>query len=122
MKFNATIGLVLTIISNSIANTLIKIAMSHADKTKGIITAYVLNPFLMGAVVLFIFSLFGYSYALTKMKLSVVYPVMISSCFIIVLAASWFYLKEDVSLIQIIGIIFIVGGIWLVLKNKKEIN
>lgn len=110
------IGLVLTIILNSIANTLIKVAILRADKTHGIIASYILNPFFVGGVICFAFALLSYSYVLTKMKLSVAYPIIISSCFVIVFFVSGFFLKEHISLVQIIGIILITGGIWLVLK------
>ncbi|MFH1230983.1 MAG: EamA family transporter [Planctomycetota bacterium] len=110
------IGVVVTIILNAIANTLVKIAMLHMDKTRGIIASYVLNPFFIGGVICFALSLISYSYVLTKMKLSVAYPIIISSCFVIVFFVSGFYLKENISLVQIIGIILITGGIWLVLK------
>jgi small multidrug resistance pump len=119
MNLNLTVGLILTIIANSIANILVKIAMSHADTTKGIIHAYALNPFFIGAIILFLCALSGFSYVLSKMKLSVAYPVIISSCFIAVFVASWLYLKESISLTQIIGIILSITGIWLVLKQTK---
>lgn len=90
--------------------------MNRVDKTKGIITAYILNPFFIAGTVSLALALPAYSYVLTDMKLSVVYPVMVSSCFVIVLPVSHFYFKENISLIQIIGIILITAGIWLVLK------
>jgi multidrug transporter EmrE-like cation transporter len=113
---NIYIALVLTIISNTFANTLIKVAMNKADKTQGLINQYLFNPYFIAGVILFALSLISYSITLTKMKLSVAYPVIISACFVLVVFISWFYLKERISLIQLTGIALIVIGIWLVLK------
>jgi len=113
---NIYIVLVLTILLNSVANILIKVAMSHSDKTKGLIGQYAFNPYFIGGVVAFALALITYSYVLLKMKLSVAYPVIVSSCFLIVLVSSWFYLKESISLIQLVGVLLIASGIWLVLK------
>lgn len=113
---NIYIVLVITIILNSSANFLIKLAVTRVDSTQGIINQYLLNPFFIGGVIAFAISLFTYSYVLGRMKLSVAYPVITSACFIIVASTSWLYLKETISLIQLIGILMIISGIWLVLK------
>ncbi|MEW6026273.1 MAG: cation transporter [Planctomycetota bacterium] len=113
---NIYIVLALTIILNSVANILIKVAMTNADKSKGLIGQYALNPYFIGGVIAFALALVTYSYVLLKMKLSVAYPVIVSSCFLIVLASSWFYLKESITLVQLVGVLLIASGIWLVLK------
>jgi len=113
---NIYIILAVTIILNSIANILIKVAMNHADKTKGLMGQCILSPYFIGGVLTFTVALATYSYVLLKMKLSVAYPVIVSSCFLIVLASSWFYLKESITLMQLVVVLLIASGIWLVLK------
>ena len=109
------IALILSIIFNALANILIKLAMTNVDKTKGIVHTYLLNPFFIGGVVAFALALFTYSFVLTKMELSKAYPVIISACFVIVLGTSWLYLKENITLLQVVGVLLITSGIWLVL-------
>jgi multidrug transporter EmrE-like cation transporter len=113
---NIYIVLVLTIILNSAANIFIKVAMNNADKTRGLIGQCVFNPYFIGGALAFAAALITYSYVLMKMKLSLAYPVIVSSCFLVVLATSWFYLKEDISVIQMFGVLFVTAGIWLILK------
>lgn len=112
---NIYIVLVSTIILNALANILVKIAMTNVDKTKGIVHTYLLNPFFIGAVVAFALSLASYTFVLAKMELSRAYPVIISACFMIVLGTSWLYLKENITLLQVVGVLLIISGIWLVL-------
>lgn len=113
---NIYIVLGLTVILNSAANILIKAAMNHLDKTKGILGQFVFNPYFIGGTVAFALALVTYSYVLLKMKLSAAYPVIVGSCFLIVLVSSWLYLKESISLAQMVGVLLIAAGIWLALK------
>jgi len=45
----------------------------------------------------------AYGYVLTKMNLSIAYPIMTSMGFMIVVLASWLFLGERITLIQTIG-------------------
>ncbi|MDI6787837.1 MAG: SMR family transporter [Planctomycetota bacterium] len=113
---NVYIFMLLTIILNSVANILIKVSSTRIDKAQGILGINMLNLYFIGGVFSFALALFAYSQVLSKMKLGIAYPVITSACFIIVLFTSWLYLKESISLVQLVGILLILGGIWLVLK------
>jgi len=60
--------------------------------------------------------LFAYGYVLSKMNLSIAYPLMTSIGFLIVTLVSWVFLKETITLIQIGGFILILLGVWMVAK------
>ena len=73
-----------------------------------------LNPWLVLGVFLFIGALGAYGVALSKMNLSIAYPIMTSLGFVIVTVFSILHFKETINLAQFIGLVAILGGIWLV--------
>jgi uncharacterized membrane protein len=76
----------------------------------------VLFGFLSGVAELFYFIFLSYSYK--KGELSVVYPIARGSAPILTFALGIFLLQEAVSSFQIIGVIFLLIGIWLVRRAK----
>lgn len=104
---------------NAGANILIKVGMNRIGKVEGLlplIRKAAVEPAFIGGIVMFAMALGGYSFVLTKMNLSIAYPIMISMGLIIVIAASRFLLNEHVSMLQIVGFILIIGGVWLVAR------
>ena len=71
------------------------------------------NSLLVLGVILFGISFLFYLFSLSKFQLSVIYPIFVSAGIIIVALASWFFLKETLSVLQILGIISIIFGIFL---------
>ena len=55
-------------------------------------------------------------FVLSKIQLNVIYPVSTSLTLCLVTVASWFLFKEYLSFYQILGIGFIVFGVFLLLK------
>ncbi len=109
--------LILAITFNAVANILMKIGMlkgkqgtGFADFMLGTIT----NPALIAGVVCFAIGLAAYCFVLTKLNLSVAYPVMTSVGYVIVIIASWLFLKETITAIQIAGFSLIIAGVWMV--------
>lgn len=110
--------LVIAIFLNALANILIKIGVR--DKIikfdfKSLLELIV-NPAIILGILCFILALGAYGYVLTRMNLSIAYPLMTSIGFMIVILASWLILKEAITLVQIIGFIFILSGVWMVAK------
>ena len=67
-------------------------------------------------------SLFGISFlvwilVLSKLQLNIAYPVVVSVNFLLITVASWFLFKEYLAFWQILGIAFIILGVFLLLKN-----
>ena len=113
--------LAIAIISNAVANILIKIGMNRVGGLKiisliDIWHKFVLNYVIWLGIFCFIVALVSYSYVLSHIQLSIAYPIMTSLGFVIVITASLLYLDERLVLIQFIGIGLIIIGVWFVAK------
>ncbi len=109
--------LVLAITFNAIANILMKVGMlkeKQSSSLVGFIINMSLNPILIGGIICFALGLAAYCYVLTKLNLSIAYPIMTSLGYVIVIIASWLFLKETITLVQIAGFAFIITGVWMV--------
>ena len=73
------------------------------------------NLWLAGGVVLFAISFFLWIFVLSKLQLNIAYPIAIALNFSLITIASWFLFKEHLSLPQILGIVTIICGTFLVL-------
>jgi uncharacterized membrane protein len=76
----------------------------------------ILFGFLSGVAELFYFIFLSYSYK--KGELSVVYPIARGTAPILTFTLGIFLLQEAVSPFQIIGVLFLLVGIWLVRRAK----
>jgi multidrug transporter EmrE-like cation transporter len=76
------------------------------------------NSFLLMGLVLFAISFFLYVFILSRLQLSVVYPVVTGAILILITAASHFLLKEALTAMQAVGILVIAMGIVLVLLPR----
>lgn len=115
----AMIILGLSIVFNATANILIKVGMNRLGKVGGVfmmVKKAIVEPALVLGVFSFVLALAGYSFVLTKLNLSVAYPIMISMGLIIVVLASYFLLNESISGFQILGFLLIIAGVWLVAR------
>ena len=104
------IFLTVALVLNAVANILLKIASEKVVKfysVYGIIT----NITLMAWIWLFTLNVIFYTLALSKINLSIAYPVMTVWWITIVTLSSVFFLKEQLSFMQIIWIIICM--IWL---------
>ena len=96
------IVLVLAILFNAGANILIKIAMQKSPvlieqgTIMGSLLQAVRNPWLLLGVSCFGLALVAYSAVLSKINLSIAYPVMTGAGFLIVFLVSALYLKEQI--------------------------
>jgi len=116
---NTYFVLSLAIVLNAVANILMKVAMLKQEKTTDIIkmiTQSLLNPILFLGLLSFALALVAYCYVLAKLNLSIAYPLMTTLGFIIVILASWLFLGETITKIQIIGFVSIIAGVWMVAR------
>jgi len=116
---NTYVVLSLAIILNALANILMKVAMRKQDKTIEVIkmiTQSLSNPILFLGILFFVLALVAYCYVLSRLNLSIAYPIMTSLGFLIVILASWLFLGEAITKIQIIGFICIIAGVWMVAR------
>jgi len=111
--------LALAIIFNAMANILIKVGMNKVGETEGILELAkkaVVQPQLIAGIVSFIMAFVSYSYILTKLNLSIAYPIMVSMGLVIVVTVSYLFLHESISIVQIFGFVLIITGVWMVAK------
>jgi multidrug transporter EmrE-like cation transporter len=113
--------LAVSIILNALANIFIKAGMNKISKQgaeglKAIAFKWISNPFIILGLISFASALACYSYVLSKINVSIAYPVNTSLGIIIVIAISALFLGEKISLTQGMGFILIMAGVWLVAK------
>ena len=109
--------LAIAILLNAAANICIKVGMLRAGVPSDLgylVRQLFTNFFLILGVVLFGMALAAYSYVLSKLNLSIAYPIMTSLGYVIVILASWLFLSETITWIQLIGFVFIISGVWMV--------
>ena len=115
--------LVIALIFNALANILMKYANVRADLPESaeimdkLTSLYLSWPFLSG-LFLFGLNLLCYTRALSKMDLSVAYPVMVGTGFAIIGVTSYFLFNEKLGLLQVVGIVLILTGVTLVAQNS----
>ncbi len=115
---SAIAALVFALCANATANVLIRLGMKDltlslarpADTLRGIL----LNPPVMGGIVLFALNVLAYAYALSRLRLSVAYPVMTSLGLVIVMVLSWVLMGERITPLQLVGTGLILVGVVLV--------
>jgi len=104
--------LVVAVVLNASANLLIKVG---ATELAGPHPARVLaNPHLLGGLALFALNVLFYIAALSRLNLSLAYPVMVAGGLLIIVVGSAVWLREAITLLQACGIGFLVIGIALV--------
>ena len=111
--------LLLAIICNACANVLIKLGMidfKMPGSIVGLIKRVALNPAIVGGIFLFVVALGAYAYILSKLNLSIAYPIMTSLGYMIVILISWLFLKETITALQVVGFTLIILGVWFVAR------
>lgn len=75
-----------------------------------------LNPYVFFGLACFGISAIFWLVVLSRLELSLVYP-MVSVAYILVALASWFFFKENVTLVRWLGILVIVLGVFLISRS-----
>lgn len=73
---------------------------------------YIANPWFYVAISLFVVSTFVWTQILTKMPLSVAYPI-VSFAYILTVLGAYYFFHEKITHQGILGVIFIMAGITL---------
>lgn len=116
--------LIIALFLNAAANILIKLGAGRLDAVKGqalslAIPKLLTNYFLMAGLFLFALNVIFYIIALSKINLSIAYPIMTAGGFLLITLFSFFYLKENVTILQVVGIAFVAIGITLIAYNIR---
>ncbi|MGH8687037.1 MAG: SMR family transporter [Burkholderiales bacterium] len=75
-----------------------------------------LEPHILGGVACYVVSLVVWIMALSRVEVSIAYP-MLSIGYVINAAAAWYLFGESVSALRLAGIGFIVVGVFLVARS-----
>lgn len=113
--------LAFAVLTNALANILIKAAMGGRQdisvlNTQSLLRGFLFNGTLWLGIVCFGLALMAYSYVLTTIPLSVAYPTMTSLGLVIVTLVAVLHFGETLNPIQIAGIFAIIAGVWMVAR------
>lgn len=108
--------LVLALVLNATANVLLKMGAARlgAWGEPGLVGRLVTNVHLMAGLVLFALNVGFYIAALTRLNLSVAYPIMVAGGIVIVVSVAILVLQEAVTAAQIVGLLLLILGIALI--------
>ncbi len=122
MLTNPYVFMGIAVIFTSIGQILQKIGSGRIKREHlriGIKSIFVfLNPFIFIALIMLFFATIFYLFALSKLPLSIAYP-MLSSGYVLVLLLSKIFLKEEVSFKRWIGVFVIIIGIFIIFNSGK---
>ncbi|KAB2952572.1 EamA family transporter [Heliorestis acidaminivorans] len=127
MKHNLGDGLYLILLSifmGALGQVLLKMGANKLVLTGGpLVTAFIQgitqiikNPLILGGFLLFGLSSLIWIVAISKVELSLAYP-MVSLGYVLVLFLSWAFLGETLSLIRISGVLVICLGVYLIAQS-----
>lgn len=74
------------------------------------------SPFVLGGLACYVVSVVVWILALSRVPVSVAYP-MLSIGYIVNAAAAWFLFGESLTAQKLVGIGFIIVGVWLVARS-----
>jgi len=118
------IPLAVALVLNAAANVLMKVGANTAETLARDASVVAkarnfLNIATMAGILLFAANVIFYRMALSKLNVSVAYPIMVSGGMVLVTLAAVFLptLGEKVSLRQVVGMVIIAGGVWLVASD-----
>jgi small multidrug resistance pump len=112
--------LVLALTLNALANVLLKVGAMRLGPLgePDLIARLVANRQLLAGLALFALNVVFYVLALTRLNLSVAYPIMVAGGVLIVVSVSIFFLHEAVSGRQMLGLLLLILGIVLVAERS----
>jgi len=113
---NTYLILGLAVVFSAMANILMKMGMLKVDRDLNIfymVSKSVFQPAIPLGIICFILALICYLNVLSKLNLNIAYPIMTSMVLLVVILVSWVFLKESITVIQIVGFVFIIMGVWM---------
>ena len=116
--------LFLALSSNAVANIFMKLGAERFAEGLGVIfkspAVFLKNGYFFGGLVFFAVALVLYSLVLSKMNLSIAYPIMTSLGFVIVLGFSVVYLNEQLWWWQWLAIVLILVGVVMLSQGASN--
>jgi multidrug transporter EmrE-like cation transporter len=112
--------LALALTLNATANVLLKIGAAQLGglSEPNLVGRLITNYHLLAGLSLFALNVVFYVVALTRLNLSVAYPIMMAGGVVIVVSVSILFLQETVSARQMAGLALLILGIVLVAERS----
>jgi len=76
------------------------------------------NLYLLFGTIFFGIAFLLWFFVLSKLKLNIAYPISASLNLSLVVLGSWLFFRESVSFIQILGVVLIISGIFLIFAKS----
>lgn len=76
------------------------------------------SPFVLGGLAFYVVSLLIWLVVLSKVDLSLAYP-LISLSYVFVILVSWLFLGESINLLRILAVVFIMIGVILLGQSAR---
>ena len=74
---------------------------------------YLVDPVILSAYAAALIASFAWLYVITRLPLTVAFPVYIGVTFVMVLFGGWYFLAETMSTTKLVAVALIMGGIAL---------
>lgn len=105
--------LITALVLNAVANIFVKVGSGNLAyfKEYGLIGGLLKNYILVLGCALFAFNVAFYVLALSKLNISVAYPIAMGGGLIIITLISYFFLKEIITPLQLLGMLLILVGV-----------
>lgn len=108
--------LLIAVTLNTLANTMMKMGAKNivVFKEYGLFHGLFKNYTILIGIALFAMNIIFYILALSKINLSVAYPIMTVGGLILITVISYAFFKEVITPLQITGLILLIIGIGLI--------
>ena len=104
------------IVIKSKMNEVGKIELQSFRKILEYCLVFLKSPMVVISIILFFSAPFLFAVALSRLPISIAYPVQVGLNFLLVLVLSFFFLSESMTVIKLVGIFLIMVGV--IILNK----
>lgn len=111
--------IIASIACSAMAQIMLKLGMGRVQiesVTFSSLLGLFLNPFIVAGMSLYVTAMLIWLYVLKHVDVSYAYPFTALG-FVLVMAVGYFGLKEQVTTLQLIGMAFIIAGIFMVARS-----
>jgi len=75
------------------------------------------QPFIIGGLIIYALSMFLWLKVLSTTQISKAYPILVGLSFVLVVLGSYFFFKEELSFLKILGILVIFFGVLIIARG-----
>ena len=116
--------IIFSVLLSAVAQMLLKQGMTKVGRVSSIASAprmlfaALTNPIVLSGLAVFALSALSWLVALSRVKLSVAYP-MVSMGYVVVILFSWLVLREAIRPITLAGCFVIIIGVFLISRGMN---